>query len=254
MAEREYFSLRYLVPGFSFILIVIGMNFLPFLDFLNEIGGVTNTNENVFGLVLSLASLLASPAIGFLISQFWFVIFNFMRIDARIYKSGHLNEVIKEKYGLEFKEKGKESDNIMSAILDYLILDDEKQWNYAQRKWDIYLLMWCILFSLGIGVLIGFISRFLINSIFYAQSSVTAFESLGNIAKVDILLFISVLIIVLVLSITLYFAQRQVFREYFPMMKILIKNKSYYRINKEVLEKLFSDCFKSEQTDSKKGS
>lgn len=67
MSERQYFSLRYAIPGFAFILILIGINFVPLLKFLEEIPAFKDS----FGAFLAFFSLFSGSAIGFLISQFW---------------------------------------------------------------------------------------------------------------------------------------------------------------------------------------
>jgi hypothetical protein len=254
MPEREYFSLRYLAPGFGFILVVIGLNYVPILNFLKVSG--SGATDNAFSLVLSLASLLASSALGFLISQFWFVCFNHWRIDARIYERLDLKEFIQKRYKFEFTEKGQQSDDVFSAIMDYLILDDEKEWAYCQRKWDIYLLLLCTLVSLCVAVLVGLILRGVINWAFYTldicwllsaldpSKAFVGFLSLDSIVKIDVLLFVFTLVSVLILGFILYVAQRQVFREYSPMIKIFIVQKSDGKLNRDDLLALFKDSIK----------
>ena len=85
MTERDYFSLRYLAPGFGFILTVIGLNYLPVLQILNISG--FGAFDNGIGILVSLISSLASSAIGFLISQFWFLWCNSGRQEEKIFES-----------------------------------------------------------------------------------------------------------------------------------------------------------------------
>jgi len=64
MAERQYFSLRYAIPGYAFILLVIAINYVPLLNILPEF-------SEVFGAFLAFLSLFSGSAIGFLICQAW---------------------------------------------------------------------------------------------------------------------------------------------------------------------------------------
>lgn len=243
MPEREYFSLRYLAPGFSFILIVIGLNYAPIIDILKATA--SGTNENALGLVLSLVSLLASSAIGFLISQFWFAWFNGRRIDARIYEP--LEKTMNAKLGWKLGRKGKERDQALSSIMDYMLLrGEEKEWKYCQRKWDIYMLLGCTLASLVLGVIVGLISRVTLNSLFYLVEPskwLNAFQSLDQVAKIDIMLFVFTLISVLFLGIVLSLTKGQAFGEYYPMMEILINRNGSKSELKQELKEAFPDLF-----------
>jgi hypothetical protein len=116
MSEREYFSLRYAVPGFTFILIILGLNYSPLLSILRASG----TTE-VFGVFLSLLSLFAGSAIGFLVAQISYFYFHWRRIYSSAFKS--LENAAKEKLGFNPKAKGKEKDVMLSAILDNILLD-----------------------------------------------------------------------------------------------------------------------------------
>jgi len=61
MSERRYFSLRYTVPGYTFILLVIGINYVPLIEFMKTTGA-----PEVFGAILAFASLLTGSALGYL--------------------------------------------------------------------------------------------------------------------------------------------------------------------------------------------
>jgi hypothetical protein len=81
MPGRDYFSLRYAVPGFCFILITVGLNFLPIKIIIEAYGA-----SDIFGVVLSFISLFASSAIGFIITQFWFAHFHHKHHDAKLFE------------------------------------------------------------------------------------------------------------------------------------------------------------------------
>ena len=64
MSDRQYFDFRSVVPGFVFILLLIGINFVPILKFLQN-----PAFSDFFGAFLAFLTLFSGSAIGFLISQ-----------------------------------------------------------------------------------------------------------------------------------------------------------------------------------------
>ena len=81
MSTRDYFSLRYGVTGFTFILIIISLNYYPIIQVLKS-----NDAVGDFGLVLSFLSLFASSAIGFFVAQFFFFKFHWRRSYLKIFE------------------------------------------------------------------------------------------------------------------------------------------------------------------------
>jgi len=243
MSDREYFSLRYAVPGFSLILIVAGLNYLPIVAILKGSGV-----NDIFAVVLSFLSLFAGSAIGFLVSQVWFLWFNFWKLDStRVNK--HLEEVMNKTIGwiLEKKsgklsilrKKKRERASVMSATIDYLLLTekDDRNWRFCQRKWDLYHIMSCTLVSLIFGVTIGSALRASIEWLFYGRgigeivsAGVSAFggqvSGVAIDAKSDVLLVASTFASVLFLVLIIVFARRQVFNEYYEVLKIVITHRS----------------------------
>lgn len=71
MPEREYFSFRYAIPGYTFLLLVVLINYIPLLTILRATGA-----GQVFGAFLAFLSLFTGSAIGFLVSQFWWLYFS----------------------------------------------------------------------------------------------------------------------------------------------------------------------------------
>lgn len=230
MSGREYFSLRYAVPGFTFILIIVGLNYSPLLSILRELG----TTE-VLGVFLSFLSLFAGSAIGFLVAQIWYSYFHWRRIYcSNIFK--RLENIAKEKLGFKSEVVGKKRDVTLSAVLDYMLLSriDEKYWKYCQRRWDIFHILSCTLVSLILGVCLGFIVRItffcslaedgLRNIVVYKtyRPLLEQFSTLSVEAKIDSLLFIFVLISVIALVLITLYGRRQVFNEYYKILEILI--------------------------------
>ena len=72
MSERTYFSYRYALPGFTFLIMVI---FINLEYFILEFKSIPELNE-FFGIILGILTLLSGFALGFLISQIWHVFYN----------------------------------------------------------------------------------------------------------------------------------------------------------------------------------
>jgi prepilin signal peptidase PulO-like enzyme (type II secretory pathway) len=244
--EREYFSLRYAVPGFIIILIIVGLNYSPIVETLKPSGP-----SDIFGVVISFLSLFAGSAIGFLVAQFWFGWFNWRRIDAkRVYKR-HL-QIMKDKFRWRPENDLEDKDNasVLSAVLDYMLLyeKDNNKWGYCQRKWDIYHILSCSLISLIIGFSIGLPLRIAFNYWIFSSSSILDFSALNTQTKTDVLLFMFTLLSVIVFLILVFLTRRQIFNEYHKMLDIFVNHMAG---NEKFLKEL-KDTFPDHFEDKKK--
>lgn len=95
MSKRDYFSVRYTVPGYTLILLVIGINYFPFLKILE-----TTEFGSVFGAFLGFLSLFASSALGFLVSQLYWWRFLSKCALFGVKEFGNTLNVLVEKYDL----------------------------------------------------------------------------------------------------------------------------------------------------------
>jgi uncharacterized protein YacL len=238
MSDREYFSLRYTVPGFVFILTIVGLNYSNVLSFLVEEGKI-----EVFGLVISLISLFASSAVGFLIAQIHFLWFHKMRDYAKILKRNDIETFMQRELGWKTKDKltemmkskdfEKKRDYSMGASLDYILLKsgNENIIDFLRRKIDLYHTMQSTLVSIYIGLIVGLIIRLL------------TIKSLSfNSMNLDNTLFISTLIAVILLIIFLYFLSHdEILFEYYPFIKLFICSKDAKKI---ITEPNFREVFK----------
>ena len=158
MSERQYFSLRYAIPGYTFILLVIVINYVPLLEILT-----THGFESAFGVFLAFLSLLSGSAIGFLVSQFWwwfqrkvgiFGVKQFektLRAFAKKYK-------LKKPPLIQWNEDEKRQ---LLAAFDYVSHSEtrEKILTLAQRRWDMYHLLASTFHTLWIGSAAGILCR-----------------------------------------------------------------------------------------------
>jgi len=166
MSEREYFSVRYLIPGSTFLLPILAYNIFPLYDFLRE----SQVSVSLFGAVLA---ILGSPTIGFLVSQFFWK----WREEALIpWKMGGAKVLadnieaigLKFKFSLKTKDNKDDKENIRKALIlyDYVLHSklhsDTKKTGlsgYAFRRYDNYVLIKCTMLCLGLGTLLGITGR-----------------------------------------------------------------------------------------------
>jgi len=150
MSDRGYFSIRDAIPGYTLIMIVIGINFYPLyrisLDY--EVWA--------FGTAFGLVSLLGGSAIGFLVCQMWWAIFHLSNLHYRWKPIGRLVE----KYGLS-KERKRE----VVAVYGYVVHFEgarkkvEKNFAYTTRRWDLYHLLCSLIVAVALGCIVGFVMR-----------------------------------------------------------------------------------------------
>lgn len=233
MPDREYFSLRYAVPGFSFILIVLGLNYSPIVRVLVSSG---QPNNNVLPIVVSIVSLFSGSAIGFLVAQIWFWYYHWRRVYVRINKG--MKEVMCDELEWEPKGEGKEKDVTMSAFLDYILLVGKKEmvWSYCQRRWDLFHVLSGTIVSLILAAIVGLILRVILSVLFVwgdigkvfsaiHQFSIGKLAELPMQAKADVLLAIFTLVIVAALVKVIWYGRSKVFNEYNKVLRAFVSSK-----------------------------
>jgi len=252
MAEREYFSLRYTVPGFAFMLIIVGMNYKPVFDILKG----TSPSEYVLGVFLSFLSLFAGSAIGFLVAQFWYSYFHWRRIYHSLVFKRH-ETLMEKEFSFNSGIQGKDKDVTLSAILDYVLLsnEDEKYWKYCQRRWDIFHTLSCTLVSMMLGMITGLILRIILMTSFAEkglgdllscatyQRLLEQFQTLSAESKTDVLLFAFTLVSAVTMILVMIYGRMQVFNEYHKILEILIKKKARNYDFKKELREVFPSFF-----------
>jgi len=159
MPEREYFSLRYAIPGYTLILIVIGINHVPLIKTLAQF-------QTTFGAFLAFLSLLTGSALGFLVSQLWW----WYRKKGGLYGIEEFKEVLEaliDEFDLPDRYKNpQENDDKLKVIAfyDYVSHSEEKEreklFSYSERRWDMYHLLSSTLWALKIGLVVGIFWRF----------------------------------------------------------------------------------------------
>jgi hypothetical protein len=167
MSERAFFSLRYTVPGYVFIFLVIAFNISPLLNFLSY-----NGSPEIFGAFLAFASLLAGSAAGFLVSQFWWLWFQHKGGITGIKEFKKEIDLVTDELKLNLpSDKGERSRDI-EAFLDLALFLEKKDrlLELVWRRWDIYHILSSVRASLFVGLLSGLLSRIFIELSTYSTS------------------------------------------------------------------------------------
>ena len=154
MPERHYFSLRYAIPGYTLILLVVATNYVPLFRALE-----TASVGTFFGAFLAFLSLLTGSALGFLVAQIWWCYFKSKKKNIFGIKElrSTLN-VFVEAYHLP-KETRKCRLQI-GAVLDYVFnLYKPTELRIAERKWDMYHLLSTAMLTLIIKWSLGIFFR-----------------------------------------------------------------------------------------------
>lgn len=192
MSERTFFTLRYALPGYTFILMSILVAYPELQLVLPQIEDAT-----LVGAFLAFLYLLSGGAIGFLVSQPYYVIYNLF-IAGRYGGLTEMREFLRKKYHL--------TDDIGRQIIffNYIkSLSDKEFQIYAQRRWDLMHICGSTFVATIIGLIFGFLIRVDVFRINFTLKEV--FESVSRISmdlsKISMYDFWIILIIVFLLGL-----------------------------------------------------
>jgi hypothetical protein len=153
----------------------------------------------IVGAFLAFASLLGGAAIGFLVSQVWYVFFLYMLRG----KYGRLPETRKL---LEKKFNLTENINYQLRFLDYILYHSKEQLQTrVQRRYDLIHLCGSTLVSTIIGVLLGILIRIGI----LPNSNLSDIRINFSMTTLDVTLIIIIIILVFLLVVGLHHAMEQ---------------------------------------------
>ncbi len=253
MPEREYFSLRYAVPGYSFLLVVISVNIWPLILVLRGI------QTDIFGAFLGFLSLFAGSAIGFLVSQFFYFRFDRNKTPFRIRELADLTDVLVKSTKVDKNlEKLKSSKDDIEAVTDFLFnISAEKNQQfvrYSERRWDMYLLMSSLLWSLGVGTFSAVAVRAYFEIVFFKNP--LAMERLNfvefakwvqSINRIEPLTWIFAAIAILVLARVLLGQRHRIMMAYHPMLEGFLRYAAQDTHYKAGLAQAFPEYFTMEE-------
>lgn len=191
---RSWFSYRYAIPGFLFIIFL----FLSNLELI-VYGLLRNPSEHELNLaaVAAILTFFSGPAIGFLVTQFWYLLLRWFGRRLIFRKS----EKTLSRLGILVKSPSYVTD------IDYwgsTTIKNDHLYDYLTRRWDLINLLcstsYTMLFSLLVAyflvrpMLLSMLSRF------FSVDDQTYFNSLiGYMGNIHVLIWIaSILSIVIV--------------------------------------------------------
>lgn len=150
MSQRTFFTLRYGLPGYTFILMAILVAF-------HELKGVffqpNSVQSTVIGAFLAFLSLLSGGAIGFLVSELWYVVFTYV-LMGNYGKFSKLRLSLRDKYGLT------EDRHHQILFMDYILRQSSNEMQmYTQRRFDLLHICCSTFVAIPIGLLFGLMIR-----------------------------------------------------------------------------------------------
>lgn len=238
MSERMFFTLRYALPGYIFLLAVVSMNWtiLCSLFFSEELGAM-------FTALFVFLYLLSGSAIGFLVSQLWYTFFNY-RLFGKYGVLPEVTKILRDRYKKSLK---KEIDvHKLHLYSDYIqrLHVDKEMLMYAERRWDLIHLFGSTIFSLPIGLLIGFYFYYVIAGI---QPNELVQIIASNISYISPLA-----LLIIILYVCMLFGLKRALKESSIARLMLIKEVLHKHKEKKLpieLNDIFPECFET-QADS----
>ena len=156
MSERSFFTLRYSLPGFTFLLFLF-LICLEEIIMLNKILGSE--------LFIAIFSFFSAPAIGFFVSQVWYI-FYYNRFQIYYWKSRCKKE---PRIYMEYLHKFKKikRDPIIAEVVANFIYNHNVSniRSYVSRRWDLIRIFGSTQCSIFISILFGLFIK-IIRSIF----------------------------------------------------------------------------------------
>jgi len=201
MVERTFFDWRNALPGFTFILIILGINYSSLLAIfqIHEI-------QATFGAILAFLTLVSGSSVGFLVSQIWWS--SYRKQGAHYYYKKETRQPIKrlvEKYGLVPANDIKDREGIQNvlAIYSYILFNQQQKdpelVKYLIRRGDAFHAFSATRYALIYGSAIGLILRLYFQIFIFSWNP---FEKL--IPSMHDSAFAELVILILLVTITIY--------------------------------------------------
>lgn len=218
---RGYFSFRWAIPGYTFILIVAGINYVAILE--------TLVKPEAVGVLLGFLALLSGSALGFLVTQpYWLwvnkgQIFRFACVE-QIEKI--LDKSLDKSFELTLPKSKKQKERTLGAILDFAFYMKQKRGEvevarnpfleYVWRRWDMIHLSLSTRSSLLIGLSIGLAYRICRQLVIVPAPPI-------NTSEVLVLVFL--IIFAVALSIVLCLNAKDVWANYQPTFEAVVRDR-----------------------------
>jgi hypothetical protein len=238
MSERGYFSQKWAIPGYAFILIVVMVNLIPLLELLKRTGTI-----GFSGALLAFLSLLTGSALGFLVTQvyWWWVNRNCVLLGLGPFKKAI--ELPSQLFGKEYipPEDSKLRRKVANAILDFATYIGDEKGNgklleYIWRRWDVYTLLSSTYYTIIIGLVVGLVCRVYFEASLFS-SSFNANSGCQEIAGLA-LMFVGVGVLLAMIRSS----RQRILENLYPMWEAIIRHNLGNKEN--TLKKAFSQYFK----------
>jgi len=188
MSERGIFSYRYMIPGFIFVLTIFTIN-IEIVAY-----SISIPQELQLSAIISIATFLSSPALGFIISQRWYSEFRkkYEHLHTKWHNELHNRKIIE--------------DNTV-ANCDYWLYAESKIkkriFTYLERRLDFFHTLASTYYVVIPSLFAGYGIKLIIYFILYASGKIDDFK---NFYVIDCKLFLALLVIynIVVLIILFY--------------------------------------------------
>lgn len=249
MPGRQYFDFRSIVPGFVFILLIIGINFVPILRLLEN-----PAFSDSFGAFLAFLTLFSGSAIGFLISQIhWFgwqkdfgivsheeykesmkQFFKKFNIKSEKWTEKKFVEILESKNN-DYDEWKRELHTAVDYVSHYKA--DKKILKMAERRWDIYHTLSTTQNALWMALSSGFIIRLFYHLLFIRNFEINL---MNPITASQLLSLTAITVLTIVLFLILRIQKKWLLKISAHLHKTRILHSN---LKEEKLAEIFPDLF-----------
>lgn len=155
--ERSLFNLRFSVPGFIFIILFLLIN-PGFLSKGALLGLSIEETQGFFTIILGFLTLISGSTLGFLISQAWWLVWDFSGAHyggTRFRERREPYQILVNDYSINNNR------NDLRTVHNYLahIKSNEQIKLYLTRRWDSFILLGSSAFAILLGLGIGYLMR-----------------------------------------------------------------------------------------------
>lgn len=224
MPERTFFTLRYALPGYTFVLVALLVAY-PKLESI-ILNNATPIDVTLVSAFLAFFTLLSGGAIGFIVSQVWYNLYHFCVLSHDVRKA---RKFLEEKYNLT------KDTHHQVVFLDHVFhLSSKETIAYMGRRFDLKHTLGSMLSATFIGSLFGLLVRvdwfrtdIMLKDIIDSLSGAYVPLHVPSLTAYDV----GAIIIITILSIFLFTSYRYISKE-FAMM-------AYVSVRKVVKSELF---------------
>jgi len=234
MSERTFFSLRHTVPGYTFIFWIFLVNLESITFFFLYHRPTIDLSSNIitlFGIVLGFLTLLSGAAIGFLVSQFWYLIY--WKVFSGRMANLYAGELIDNYEALD-----KEASIL---IFNYLVHSYKPKgiFTYIDRRWELLTIFGSTSIAVILGSIIGWIMREFVLCIPHISTSHI------NWLFVDIAIWVVSAVLIALFVAVFYFVSKSAYE--MGVFAVRMKAKELAQDGRKLRDEFPEEYFKSQK-------